>query len=71
MSSNIRLKRSAIPGRVPTIDQVELGEIKWKSTSCDKLSLNEYIVMIDSPSHCYKLNKCLNLNEIPHELKDV
>jgi hypothetical protein len=27
MSQNIRLKRSAVPGRVPTVDQVELGEI--------------------------------------------
>lgn len=27
MSQNIRLKRSAVPGRIPTTDQVELGEL--------------------------------------------
>jgi len=27
MSQNIRLKRSAVPGRIPTVEQLELGEI--------------------------------------------
>jgi hypothetical protein len=27
MSQNIRLKRSAVPGRIPAVDQLELGEI--------------------------------------------
>jgi hypothetical protein len=27
MAQNIRLKRSAVPGRVPDVNQVELGEL--------------------------------------------
>ena len=43
MSQNIRLKRSAVPGRVPTTDQLELGEIAL-NTYDGKLYLKLYVL---------------------------
>lgn len=42
MSQNIRLKRSAVPGRVPTTDQLELGELAL-NTYDGKLYLKQSI----------------------------
>jgi hypothetical protein len=43
MSQNIRLKRSAVPGRVPTTEQLELGELAL-NTYDGKLYLKQDIV---------------------------
>jgi hypothetical protein len=69
MSTNIKLRRSAVPGRIPTVGQIELGELAL-NTADGKIYFKKYDPVANTES-IIDMSANLDANAILELLKSV